>query len=140
MLFIIHRANHENLTYRGGQENIVHLEADLQDTVAWASGERLRWAFTLSNAGSTYFEDRCDLRQLSEINWDAVMTNQWSERDVLPSIKEGKQAEFLVENRFPWHLVERVGVYSEKVRGFVNKVIYNANHRVGVEKISEWYY
>ena len=30
-------------------------------------------------------------------------------------IKEGKQAEFLVEECFPWSLVERIGMYSESV-------------------------
>lgn len=34
MLFVIHRANHPELTYRGGQGPIVHLEADLQEVVA----------------------------------------------------------------------------------------------------------
>ena len=53
------RANHPSLAYTGGQEPIVHLEADLHQTVAWAEQNRLRWAFTLSNAGSYYFEDRC---------------------------------------------------------------------------------
>ena len=30
MLFVIHKANHPELSYRGGQDNIVHLEADLK--------------------------------------------------------------------------------------------------------------
>jgi hypothetical protein len=36
MLYMIHRANHVELTYRGGQEPIIHLEANLHATVAWA--------------------------------------------------------------------------------------------------------
>ena len=36
MLYVIHRKNHPNLTYRGGQKPIVHLEADLRQTVDWA--------------------------------------------------------------------------------------------------------
>ena len=72
MLYVIRQANHPKLTYRGGQNPIVHLEADLHRTVAWAEEQELRWAFTLSNAGSYYFEDRCDLRQLDQIDWDAV--------------------------------------------------------------------
>lgn len=72
MLYLIHQANHPELTYRGGQEPILHLEADLHAVVQWAEQEGLRWAFTLSNAGAYYFEDRCDLAQLSEIDWAAV--------------------------------------------------------------------
>jgi ssDNA thymidine ADP-ribosyltransferase, DarT len=33
MLFVVHRANHPELTYRGGQQPIVHLEADLHAVV-----------------------------------------------------------------------------------------------------------
>ena len=78
MLFLLHRGNHPNLTYRDGQGPIIHLESDLYATVEWAERNGRRWAFTLSNAGAFYFEDRCDLNQLGEINWDAVQTNQWS--------------------------------------------------------------
>ena len=140
MLFLIHCANHEELTYRDGQGSIIHLEADLRQTTAWASEQGLRWAFTLSNAGSTYFEDRCDLRQLSEINWDAVRTNSWSGRGIAPFVKEGKQAEFLVENRFPWHLVERVGVHSDRIQAFVNRAMQNSNHKPAVARLPEWSY
>jgi hypothetical protein len=61
MLYMIYRGNNQELAYRGGQEPIVHLEADLHASVAWAQQNNQRWAFTLSNAGSRFFEDRCDL-------------------------------------------------------------------------------
>ena len=61
MLYLIYQGNHPELTYRGGQGPIIHLETDLQATVTWASGAGQRWAFTLSNAGSYFFEDRSDL-------------------------------------------------------------------------------
>lgn len=35
MLYLIHKANHQDLTYRGGQEPIIHLEADLHAVVEW---------------------------------------------------------------------------------------------------------
>ena len=54
MLYLIHRANHPDLTYLGGQESIVHLEAELLKTVEWAQGEGNRWVFTLSNARAVY--------------------------------------------------------------------------------------
>ena len=95
MLYLIHRRNPE-LSYLGGQGPIVHLVADLHEAVNWAAQNGRRWAFTLSNAGSYYFEDRADLDQLHEINWNAVNTNQWSGSPT----KEQKQAEFLVEHGF----------------------------------------
>ena len=60
MLYLIHKANHPHLSYSGGQEPIIHLEADLRETVQWAESNHLCWAFTLSNAGSSYFEDRSE--------------------------------------------------------------------------------
>lgn len=88
MLYIISQRNHPDLAYKGGQEPIIHLEADLYETVAWAQQNNRRWAFTLSNAGSYFFEDRCDLGCLNEIDWNAVQTHYWGD------CKEGKQAEF----------------------------------------------
>ncbi len=112
MLYLIYQANHAELEYRDGQEQIVHIEADLYSSVKWANKNNRRWAFTLSNAGAYYFEDRCDLKYLNEINWQAVQADIWSGSGISSSIKEGKQAEFLMEFSFPWHLVERIGVSS----------------------------
>ena len=109
MLYLIHRRNAE-LAYQGGQASIIHLQADLGAVVAWANAQPARWAFTLSNAGSYFFEDRNDLARLGEINWAAVQANNWS-----GGLKEGKQAEFLLEQHFPWHLIERIGVQSATV-------------------------
>jgi hypothetical protein len=89
MLFLIHRRNPE-LAYQGGQEPIVHLQADLRTVVDWANEKGRRWAFTLSNAGAYYFEDRCNLDQLDEVNWNAVEANRWSGQGVSSQIKEGK--------------------------------------------------
>lgn len=140
MLYIIYCCNNSSLTYRGGQEPIVHLQADLHNCVAWAAQHDKRWAFTLSNAGAYYFEDRCNLAQLSEINWQAVRTNRWSGSGISSSIKEGKQAEFLLEYCFPWHLIERIGVHSEVIYKKVANVLPVGGHRPQVEIKTDWYY
>jgi hypothetical protein len=101
MLFMINKGNNPDLAYKGGQSAILHLEADLHSVVRWASQNHRRWVFTLSNAGSSYFSDRCDLKKLEEIDWDAVRSKFWSD----PFVKERKQAEFLIEQRFPWQLI-----------------------------------
>lgn len=133
MLFLIHRHNGE-LIYQGGQAPIIHLQADLGAAVAWANAQPARWAFTNSNAGSRYFEDYDDLAQLGKIDWSAVQATRWSQ------CKEGKQAEFLLEHRFPWHLIERIGVQSANVyRQVVNALPANG-HRPTVEVRPEWYY
>lgn len=134
MLYLIHMGNHPNLTYPGGQGPVVHLEADLRATVAWAETNGRRWAFTLSNAGSYMFEDRSDLAQLDEIDWEAVQATNWSKR------KEGKQAEFLLEQSFPFELVERIGVLNLAVSRQVAQSLAPGGHRPVVEIRRDWYY
>ncbi|GLK68110.1 type II toxin-antitoxin system toxin DNA ADP-ribosyl transferase DarT [Hansschlegelia plantiphila] len=136
MLYIISMANHPELSYRGGQAPIVTLEADLQEAVEWAGAKDRRWAFTLSNAGSSYFDDRDDLADLGDINWDAIAAGNFRDSE----IKEGKQAEFLMERSFPWHLVRRIGVYSSAVAQQVANTLRGAAHRPPVEIRREWYY
>jgi hypothetical protein len=87
-----------------------------------------------------YFEDRCELGQLEEINWDAVGTNWWSGRNISSSVKEGKQAEFLIEECFPWTLVERIGVFSDAIAHRVDQALTGIAHRPAVETRRDWYY
>ena len=94
----------------------------------------------MSNAGSYYFKDRSDLTRLGEIDWDAVQANRWAGEGIPSSVKEGKQAEFLVEQSFPWELVSRVGVRSPQVLEQVGKVLHEAGHQPRVEIMPEWYY
>jgi hypothetical protein len=134
MLYVIDQGNHPELSYRGGQEAIVHFEADLHAVVAWADAQRRRWAFTLSNAGARYFEDCCDLSRLNEIDWNAVHARDWRH------CKDGKQAEFLLERSLPWHLVERIGVHSRATYTAAVNVLAAQGHRPPVEIRPEWYY
>jgi hypothetical protein len=91
-------------------------------------------AFTLSNAGAFYFEDRANLTQLAEVDWNAVQARDWRGH------KEGKQAEFLLEQSFPWHLVERIGVLTQVVHAQVSNALPAPGHRPRVEIKPDWYY
>ena len=134
MLYLIYQGNHPELAYKDGQGPIIHLEVDLMETVAWAEKNDLSWAFTLSNAGARYFEDRCDLTLLTDIDWEAVQARNWRQ------CKEGKQAEFLVENQFPWELVTRIGVHSQSIYNQVSSALSSSDHKPSVEIKNEWYY
>jgi hypothetical protein len=136
MLYLLFRGNHQDLEYRGGQEPIIHLEADLYASVDWARQNKKRWSFTLSNAGSLYFEAFADLSQLDKIKWNAVHADQWSD----PEIKEGKQAEFLMEHHFPWTEIQRIGVNSEITYRKIIRVLAAHKHRPIIEMKTEWYY
>ncbi len=136
MLYLIHMANHAELTYRGGQKPILHLEADLHETLTWAESEGRRWAFSLSNAGAVYTQFRKSRDQLDEVDWTAVAATDFREAE----IKEGKQAEFLLHESFPWHLVRRIGVRDAPIRHRVASMLAASRHRPPVEVRRDWYF
>jgi len=136
MLYILHRGNHPDLDYREGQHPIVHLQADLYDSVRWAGQHGVRWAFSNANAGARYASFYANLERLEEVNWMAVGATDF--RD--PTIKDGKQAEFLVLESFPWTLVEKIGVASDAVLQQVQQTLTDAAHQPPVSVEPAWYF
>ncbi len=136
MLYLIYRANHPELTYRGGQGPIVHLEAGLHEALDWADASSRRWAFSLSNAGAAYAPFRSRREALDEIDWQAVAATDFRP----PEIKEGKQAEFLVRDSFPWSLISRVGVQSVGMRARVAAALQGARHQPRIDIVPQWYF
>jgi hypothetical protein len=136
MLYVIHRANHPELSYKEGQGPIIHLEADIERTIQWAASQDRKWAFSLSNASSYYAQFRSSSANLHEINWDAVAATDFRASDV----REGKQAEFLVHGRFPWFLVSRIGVRSMSVRVKVDAILRASDHSPKIDIKPDWYF
>lgn len=134
MLYLFFAGNHPELDYRGGQEPIVHLVADMHKAILWAEQNNLRYAFTSSNAGSEYFNDYTSEKDLDKINWDAVRAHDW--RDC----REEKQAEFLIEKRFSWNLIEKIGVFSQTQYSQLSDILSSADHCPPVEIKRNWYY
>lgn len=102
----------------------------------WAEDESRRWAFSKGNAGARYAEFFNDPAQLDTLNWGAIATTDWRDRD----IQEGKQAEFLMEESFPWELIECIGVINAEVAQQVATLISGADHQPIVAVEREWYY
>jgi len=136
MLYVIYRGNHRELAYRGGQEPIAHLEADLAAVVSWTECEGRRWAISLCNAAAGYAEFRSSLDALGELDWRAIGARDFRDQDV----KEAKQAEFLVFGMFPFSLVERVGVISPVMQDRATAALAATAHHPLVQVRSEWYY
>ncbi len=138
MLYRIHvnqgKDDDPDLAYQGGQEGIIHLEADLHRVVDWAQTNRQRWAFSTGSAAAAGSDFYADLQQLNAINWEAVQARNWSE------VRADKQAEFLIHGFFPWHLIYRIGVFSNDVRLRVGDMIREAAHRPRVTVMRDWYY
>ncbi len=136
MLYILYKGNHPEMTYRGGQDPIVHLQADFHQVITWADAHAVPWAFSSGNAGSHLARFYNDPAQLSEINWDAVSATDF--RDA--QIKEGKQAEFLMFDVFPWTLIEKVGTMNEIVLEQVHSALVGIDHQPAIAIEPDWYF
>ena len=136
MLYVIHRGNHPELVYKDGQGPIIHLESDLRAVIAWATNGKRLWAYSLSNAGARYANFGCTVAGLDKVSWFAIQSPDFRDAD----IKEGKQAEFLVYEMFPWGLVIRIGVHTQKVKLVVDKMLASSAHRPTVEIMPDWYF
>ena len=94
MLFILHKSNHPELSYSEGQKPLIHLVADMHAAVDWARDNARHWAFSDRNAGAYIARFYNSAADLDRINWDAVRATDFREQ----TIKEGKQAEFLMHD------------------------------------------
>jgi hypothetical protein len=70
------------------------------------------------------------------VNWPAVAAMDFRSAEV----KEGKQAEFLVHEFFPWDLVDRIGVLAQGVAQQVANAMQGISHRPRIEIQRTWYY
>jgi hypothetical protein len=136
MLYLLHRGNHPDLAYRGGQGPILHLVSDLHDTIVWAERVERRWAFSLSNAGAYDVEFRCRIENLTDLDWAAIAATDFRSADT----RRGKQAEFLVHERFPFDLVEEIGVGSASVMREAATAVGAAGRRPGIVLRPGWYF
>ncbi len=136
MLYILHMANHPDLTYHGGQQPIVHLEAEMLAATEWAEENGHYWAFSDRNAGTYLAKFYNSVDDLDQVNWPAVAETDF--RD--PVIKEGKQAEFLVHASFPWELIEQIGVMDSGIKARAEQILHDAGHKPVVSVQRSWYY
>ena len=136
MLYILYMGNNPDLHYRGGQGPIVHLQSDLGDVIDWADEQGVRWAFSDRNAGAYTASFYSRKSAFANLDWQAIENRDF--RDF--QVKEGKQAEFLVFESFPWKLVEHIGVHSEEIARTVTNTIAANRHGPPVTVRRDWYY
>lgn len=136
MLYIIHRSNHRDLDYNDGQDPIVHLELDLNKCIQWADKNSMPWALSTGNAGATYADFYGNRKDFVRIDWNAVANRDFSK----PSVKEGKQAEFLVRDTIPWALVEHVGVFDQNRLKLAKRAIAADHHQPTISIENGWYF
>jgi hypothetical protein len=136
MLYILHMGNHPDVSYRGGQQPIVHLQSDFNTVINWATSNAVPWAFSNGNAGARLTDFYNHSSKLSEIDWAAVTSTEF--RDA--KVKEGKQAEFLMFDVFPWTLIEKIGTIDSAVATKVQIALANVGHQPNIAPESSWYF
>lgn len=136
MLYILYKANNPELTYRGGQQPIVHLEINFHTALAWANTHGVRWAFSNGNAGAYITDFYKDPADLVHLDWSAIGSNNFSDSKV----KEGKQAEFLMFDVFPWRLVDKIGTVNSTIATKVQIALANAGHQPKIVPEPSWYF
>ena len=135
MLYIIYRGNNTDLAYKGGQTPILHLQSDLNTVLAYAAQHQIKWAFSPTNAGAYYTRFFNSTNDLSEINWQAVQSSDFSNS----SVKDKKQAEFLLYEAFPFSLVEKIGVYDQNRQTQTQALLPSHSHPI-VQIERGWYF
>jgi hypothetical protein len=136
MLYILYKGNNPELTYKGGQRPIIHLESDLHAVINWANSNSVRWAFSDGNAGAyitAFYKDPADLIKL---NWTAINSTSFCDA----KIKEGKQAEFLMFDVFPWILVEKIGTIDSTMELKIQAMLANVGHQPVIAVERSWYF
>ena len=136
MLYAIHRGSVP--AYQGGQQDVVYLVSTAEAVAA----TDFQWCFTDGHAAEGFTEFFVDLADLPRVDWDAVRTWRWGKQYQLanPDVLRRKQAEFLVHRRFPWTLVQRIGVLDESMSRRVHAILAVATHKPRVTIEPTWYY
>lgn len=134
MLYVIHKGNPE-LGYAGGQGRIIHLVSRIGIAIEAAGGRP--WAFSDGNAGARYARFSNDLAQYDEfVDKNAIQATYWSD----PTVKERKQAEFLVHRSCPWTGFIAIGAISDRIAKEVQHHLLGQTHSPKVLVKPEWYY
>ncbi len=136
MLYILYKGNHPDISYQEGQNNIVHLELDLKSVTAWANKHYQPWALSDRNAGAIYTQFSNDFNDLQYLDWKAIQATDFREA----SVKDGKQAEFLLYDFLPLHLIEKIGVYNQSVYEEVGNSLKKYGQSIPVSIMRHWYF
>jgi hypothetical protein len=133
MLYVI---NQNGPQYPDRQLPVVHLVSYAQDVYA----ANRPAVFTNGHAimqVSDFFTDPVDF---ARIDWGVMTSIWWNDTQQNPGRKCRRQAEFLVQHRFPWPLVREIAVYNRQVEREVQNVMRELEHQPRIRMRPEWYY
>lgn len=133
MLYTINRGN---VPCEGGQGALVHLVSTAQKVAQTGLG----YAFSDGHGIMAYSSFYDDLAHLDEVDWDVIASGQWADTVEDGDRKRRKQAEFLVHDKFPVHLLSGIVVRTPQRRQEVEALLGQHGLDFNVVDNSTWYY
>ena len=134
MLLAIHGGGVEG--YCGKQSSIIYLVT----TVQAIDAEPLEFVFTDGHGIMTITDFFQDLTDLDKIDWDLMKENYWANTEEDGDRKRRRQAEFLIHNFCPWHLIQKIADKDVSGRQSVNEWVAKLEHKPEVLVERSWYY
>lgn len=125
MLFQLNTGRVEG--YTEGQAAVIYLVSTVQ-TVTKGS---VRFVFSDGHGVAAYTHWYEALGELDKIDWGIVNARYWSDPPEDGDRQRRKQAEFLVYQKFPWELIQSIGVFNEKIKCQVEEILANTSLNSG---------
>lgn len=133
MLFMIHKGR--VLEYKGTQQELVYLVSNVE--AVDAAG--IPYVFTDRHAKLSYAQHYNNCNQLDNLDWDAIKNEHWGQQ-YGETIKEKKQAEFLVHQTLPFSLVKGIVCHNDDVYRAINQMMNDTGTSLPVVCKPQFYY
>lgn len=110
MMYVISRGNVEG--YDSNTTPLIYLVSSVQRVQEMA----LRFVFSDGHPVVKLSRFYNDLADLNEVDWKVMRAQYWNDTEEYPDRERRRQAEFLVQNAFPWDAVEFLAVKNAGVK------------------------
>ena len=124
--------------YDDGQEPLIYLTSAAQDV----SSAGLGFVFSDGHGLARFTEWFDDLSQLDAVDWNMVYQRYWSDNVNDMDRQRRKQAEFLVHQSCPWHVIQEIVVINTEIQQRVDSILsrFASSLRKPVRVERDWYY
>lgn len=134
MLYVIHKGGVEG--YLAGQSPILHLVSSVEAVVT----AKCPFVFTDGHAEMDISQFYTELNELDKVDWQILKEKYWNDTLDDGDRKRRRQAEFLVWQFFPFHLISAIGVINPTVAQQVTSLLQSLVKKPVVQVASAWYY
>jgi len=134
MLYAIHKRMIEG--YVGSQQDIIYLISRVQIIEA----NNIPYVFTDGHAIMAFSEFYNQSSDLGNIDWQTMEERYWYDTEQDGDRKRRRQAEFLVKDFLPFHLLKGIAVIDIETETNVKNILERYGKILPVRVKYEWYY